>query len=224
LPVVEPSLEGLEPRALAERLDLGAARFGVDLVGRALALKRRTRFFPVGVEVGVNREEDLDGVRVTGPQLAIALPIFDTGAASIARLEAERRRAEHQLEQLTLEVRAEVRLARDRLLAERALTETYRDVLLPQRARILDQTLRHYNMMLLGVYDLLAARRQEVEAEKAYVAAWRDYWIARVQLERAIGGPLEPDLAARAAPSSPQPAVQPAPTAGHDPSNPGGQP
>jgi outer membrane protein, heavy metal efflux system len=190
LPADEPDLDGLEERALRERLDVQAARFSVDLVGRALSLKKKTRFFPAGIEVGINREKESDGVRLRGPQLAIQLPIFDTGAASIARLEAEHRRTRRQLEQLALETRAEVRLAREQTLAARELMVAYRDELLPRRTVILDQTLLHYNMMLKGVYDLLLARREQVVTERAYIDAWRDYWIARARLERALGGPL----------------------------------
>ncbi len=190
LPGAEPDLTGLEQQALANRLDLDAARFGVDLVGRALSLKRGTRFFPVGVEVGFSRETELDGVRLEGPQIAIALPIFDTGAASIARLEAEERRARRQLEGLALEIASEVRVRRQELLGARSLVETYEGVLLPKRRAILEQTLLHYNMMLEGVYDLLRARREETGSALAATAALREYWLARIGLERAIGARL----------------------------------
>jgi outer membrane protein TolC len=190
LPGAEPDLTDLERQALANRLDLGAARFGVDLVGRALALKRGTRFFPFGVEVGFSRERELDGVRLEGPQIAISLPIFDTGAASIARLEAEERRARRQLEGLALAIGSEVRVRREELLGARSLVETYEGVLLPKRRAILEQTLLHYNMMLLGVYDLLRARREETGAALAATAALREYWLARIGLERAIGSRL----------------------------------
>ena len=43
------------------RQDLRAARWGVDLVGRALALRRKTRFFPVGLHVGINTREGRHG-------------------------------------------------------------------------------------------------------------------------------------------------------------------
>jgi outer membrane protein, heavy metal efflux system len=223
LPATEPEAAGLEDRALRERLDLQAARFGVDLIGRALSLKKKTRFFPAGIEVGINREQETDGVRLRGPQIAIQLPIFDTGAASIARLEAERRRSQRQLEQLATETRAEVRLGRAQTLAAREVAVAYRDQLLPRRVLIVDQTLRHYNMMLKGVYDLLLARRDEVEAEKGYIAALRDYWIARVRLERAVGGPLEAAPAALAPAgelASPSPAAAPT----HESTAPGGSP
>ena len=76
------------------------------------------------------------------------------------------------------------------MVASRELAEFYRSVLLPQRSRALDLTLLHYNMMLKGNYDLLFAKQQQVEVEKGYVEAWRDFWIARAQLERAVGGRL----------------------------------
>ena len=78
------------------------------------------------------------------------------------------------------------------MLAARDLATYYRETLLPQRVRILDLTLRYYNMMFRGAFDLLLAKQGEVEAEKAHLEAWRDYWIARAELERALGGALPP--------------------------------
>jgi len=190
IPSAEIPLEGLERLAVTNRQDLQAARWGVDLVGRALALRRKTRFFPVGIHVGINTEKDVTGERVTGPELALQLPIFDTGKASIARLESEHRRAQRQLEALAVNARSDVREERDRMLAARDLALYYGQVLLPQRQRILALTLQHYNAMFKGAYDLLLAKQTEVETEKAYLDAWRGYWIARARLERALGGSL----------------------------------
>ena len=64
------------------------------------------------------------------------------------------------------------------------------NALLHQRRHIVDLTLQHYNGMLKGTYDLLLARQGEAEVNRAYVESCRDYWIARVQLERAVGGRL----------------------------------
>jgi cobalt-zinc-cadmium efflux system outer membrane protein len=183
-------LERLESLAVAQRLDVDAGRWAVDLVGRALALRTKTRYFPVGIHVGVEHEKDTGGQRVTGPSIALQLPIFDTGQASIARLNAEYQRAQRQLEAVAVDARSEVREARDAMIAARDLAAYYRTVLLPQRVQILDQTQRHYNMMLKSAYDLLLARQAEVAAERAYVEAWKDYWIARTELERAVGGRL----------------------------------
>jgi cobalt-zinc-cadmium efflux system outer membrane protein len=197
IPETEMPLDGLERHAIAQRQDLRSARWGVDLVGRALALRRKTRFFPVGLHVGLNTEKEITGERVTGPELALQLPIFDTGKASIVRLEAEHRRAQRQLEALAVDARSEVREQRDRMLAARDLALFYERELLPQRARILDLTLRQYNAMFKGAYDLLLAKQAEVEAEKGRLSAWRDYWIARARLEKALGGSLPQSAAAQ---------------------------
>ena len=42
--------------------------------------------------------------------------------------------------------------------------------------------------MLLGVYQLIQAKQNEYEAYREYIEALRDYWIARSDLERAVGG------------------------------------
>jgi outer membrane protein, heavy metal efflux system len=192
IPKEELRWEGLESLAIRQRFDVGAARFGVDLVGRALALKKGTRFLPVGVDVGVKmaRESEADH-RVFGPTLSVQVPIFDMGGASIARLEAQHRQTRRQLEAVAVNARSEVREARDRVVASRDRALFYRDVLLPQRVRILDLTLRHYNMMLKGAYELLQARQAEVDAERAYIEAWRDYWAAKAELEHAVGGRIQ---------------------------------
>ncbi|MET0556788.1 MAG: TolC family protein [Vicinamibacteria bacterium] len=190
IPDEDVPLPGLERLAVTRRQDLQAARWGVDQVGRALALRRRTRFFPVGLQFGVNTEKEVTGERVTGPELRLQLPFFDTGKASVARLEAEHRRAQRQLEALAVSARSEVREQHGRLTASRVLARYHREELLPQRRRILELTVQHYNAMFKGAYDLLQAKESEVAAERAAQGAWRDYWIARARLERAVGGAL----------------------------------
>jgi cobalt-zinc-cadmium efflux system outer membrane protein len=65
--------------------------------------------------------------------------------------------------------------------------ETYARALVPLRERIVQLSLEQYNAMLLGPYQLLTAKQNEVTAYREYIEAVRDYWIARADLERAIG-------------------------------------
>lgn len=190
LPAADPSFAALESIALEKRFDIAAARKGVEQVSRALGLQKGTRFFPGGVEIGIESEREPDGERVTGPTLSLALPIFNQGQPAIARLTSQLYQSQRRLEHLSIQVRSEVRQARDSLIAARELTEYYRDQLVPQRRDIVALTLEQYNMMLLGTYDLLAAREREVETERSYIESWRDYWIIRAELERALGGQL----------------------------------
>jgi outer membrane protein, heavy metal efflux system len=185
------AFDDLERLAAERRLDLEAARAAVDGLGRALALKKKTRFLPVGLDVGVETERELDGLRLTGPTVVLQLPLFDTGRAGVARLEAELRRARWQLAALTLQARSEVREKHADLAAARERTAICRDELLPASAEVLDLTLRHYNMMLLGTFDVLAARQRQVEAERGCIEALSDAWEARIALERAVGTRLD---------------------------------
>ncbi len=188
LPASDPTLVALESSALESRYDVAAARKGVEQVARALGLEKGTRFFPAGIHIGIESEREPDGERVTGPTLGLELPLFNQGQPAIARLTSQLYQSQRRLEHLSIQVRSEVRQARDSMIAARELTEYYRDRLLPQRRDIVALTLEQYNMMLLGTYDLLAAREREVETERSYIEAWRDYWIVRAELERALGG------------------------------------
>ena len=202
LPEKELPLDKLESLAVSQRLDLAAERKSAQAFRDALRLKSSTRFLP-GVTVGLDTERDTAGQRVTGPTLALELPLFDQGQPALAHLAAQYRQAQRSFEALAINIRSEVREARDALTATRDVTEYYERVLLPQRQRILRETLLHYNAMQKSSYELLAAKEREQIAERGYVEALRDYWIARTELERAIGGRLSGNISPAVA--QPQP-------------------
>ena len=179
----------LESLAIAQRLDLAASKAELRAVVQSLGLTKTYRYVGA-IEFGVDTESETDRQRVTGPRLKLELPIFNQGKGRIARLEAQLRQAERRLEAQAIDIRSEVREARDRLNAKRDLTIYYRDELIPERKRVLDLTLTSYNAMLKGPYDLLFARQNELAAERGYIEALRDYWVARADLERAVGGRL----------------------------------
>lgn len=118
------------------------------------------------------------------------MPIFDQQQAAIARLEAQLRQSQQQLSALAIDIRSEVREIRDRLLAARNVVKYYHDVVLPLRQRIVDESQLYYNGMLIGVYELLLAKQNQISAGREYIEAMRDYWIARSDLGRAVGGRL----------------------------------
>ena len=179
----------LELLAINQRLDLAATKVEIGALVESLGITKTYRY--VGsIEFGVDTERETDGQRVTGPTWQLELPIFNRGQGRIAKLQAQLRQAERRLESEAVAIRAEAREARDRLVAKRDLTTYYRDELLPGRKKILELTLTHYNAMLKSPYDLLLAKQNEISAERGYIDALRDYWIARADLERAVGGRL----------------------------------
>ena len=206
VPEQELPLENLEVTAVNRRLDLAAARGEVMAISSALGLARNYRYLP-GVTIGVNAERDLDSSWVAGPTLSLEVPIFDQGQAGLARLAAEYRRAQRNFEALAINIRSEVRAARDAIIATRDAADYHAKVLLPQRQSILHNTLLHYNAMMKSGYELLLAKEREQQAEQSAIEALRDYWIARAELERAVGGSLTGEMPPAPSPQSAKPAA-----------------
>jgi cobalt-zinc-cadmium efflux system outer membrane protein len=153
IPAAEIPLEHLESIAIENRLDLAAEKKAVEALAQALGITIDWRW--VGqIEVGINTERETDRTWVTGPSLAIELPIFNQRQADIARLEAQLRRSQKRLTAQAIEIRSEVRSLRNRLIMQRNLIDHYRRTVLPLRERIVDLTLKNYNYMLMGAFDL----------------------------------------------------------------------
>lgn len=187
LPATDELPEPLEAAALDARLDLAALRAQAATAQKSLALKQHTRLLPGEASLGLDTEREPNGERLTGPNLSVQLPLFDQGQPELARLSAEYRQTQARVEALSAAIGSQARAARDRLLTARQAAEFYREVLLPQRRAILEQALLHYNAMEKGVYELLAAKEQQQLTEREAVEAVHDYWLARTDLELALG-------------------------------------
>ena len=187
VPAVAPPLEHLELTALRQRLDVAAARKQFELMDAALGLAKTSRYTGL-VNVGAHMHQDVTGPLLFGPTLSLELPIFNQRQGLIGRLEAERRRAQRQLDAVGLDVRSEVRIASARLELARKAAAEYGATLLPLRREIFAQAELEYNAMQIGLYELLAVKKAELEASRAYLESVRDYWMAHAELERALGG------------------------------------
>ncbi len=188
----ESSLASLEQVGVEQRLDLSAARYEVESVEYAVKLRRRG-FIPQidGDFVARNEVGNDEGHEwVLGPGLALELPIFDPGHADFARLRALLRQAQHRLQDQAITARSEIRVHREQLVAARRKVDYYRDTVLPRTASIAELTMEQYNAMLIGTYQLLETRSDQVEARLEYVEAVREYWVERSELEFAVGGSL----------------------------------
>jgi cobalt-zinc-cadmium efflux system outer membrane protein len=189
LPLQEIPPEDIESLAVSQRLDLAGSWAEVEALAHALGLEDYAAWRQ-GIEGTVHVEREPGGATTIGPSLAIPIPLFDDGTAARARAFALLRQGEQRHAALAVEIRSEARRARARMFSARQRAEFYRDDLLPLRSAIVDQTQLEYNAMLVGVFQLLQARRAEIEAGQASIDALRDYWIERTALERAVGGRL----------------------------------
>jgi cobalt-zinc-cadmium efflux system outer membrane protein len=189
LPAADAIPERPESHAVRMRLDIQAARIRAEVLAQIVGLARSTRLFG-HLEVGIHYHQDPDGPRLLGPTLSLELPIFDQRQAYIAKLEAEQQSAARRVSALAVNARSKVREGILSLQANRAMAQHFSQTLVPLREKVVEQAQLHYNGMLIGLPSLMAARLEGFETRRGAIAARRDYWIARFELESALGSAL----------------------------------
>lgn len=184
----EFDLCSLEFVALEERLDLQVARFELVRFSQMLGLKEGWIY--TQLKGGVAGERDPDGTHLLGPGFSGEIPIFNYGQAARMRVWAEWRRAQDRLAELEIRVRSEVREAHKLLTSSLKRVKDYRARLLPMLEKMSASSEELYNVMSLGVDQLLENKRLELVAFKNYAESMKKYWVYRVELDRALGGYL----------------------------------
>src|SRR5438445_5048622 len=189
LPGEEVSISQLESRAIQQRLDLAAARQEFIAQARSLGIARADAILQQ-TEIGGHYEREISGEYAVGPSVNVPIPIFNQGQAAGARSSAKLRQSEQRYLALAADVRSDVRRARDKMLLSRRQVEYFKSTALPTRTRVTEESQLEYNAMQIGPFQLLQAKQEEVKTGAESVEALRDYWVARAELEKAVGGSL----------------------------------
>ena len=182
------SLKTIEQQAVANSLDLEAGRLRLVTLAHQYGVDTATSIIP-DLEIGfeVEREgEDKEWSR--GPVVEVILPIFDQGQAKRKTAQLQIRKAQDLYWDIAVRVRSSARLARARLKMTHQQTHYYREAVLPQTAKIVAATQVNYNAMQLGVFRLLTAKKNQIQAGQRYIQALQAYWQARIQYEQLING------------------------------------
>lgn len=191
----------LERDAIARSLDLAALSKRGDAASTEIDAAWASGFLP-SIEVGASAEKEAEGWAV-GPQIGLGVPLFHQGQAGVAAAEARMTSARNARTVTARRIRAIARTLGSQLESARESATFYRETLLPLRDRITSETLRKYNAMDTGPFQLLQAKRDQIEAARAYVEVLRDYWIAHTRVETLRAGRLPDAPGALAAPAAP---------------------
>lgn len=203
--------DALGAEALARSVELAAIRQRFAAAAKRASLERARGLLPeIKAGVSFEREGSEWGY---GPIAEIELPIFYQGQGEVARAEAEMRREQQLYAATGVRIRAALRAVLARASTARDRAMYLHNVLLPMRERILEQTQLQFNAMNASVFQLLVARRDQIEAGRAYVESLREYWVARADLEQFRAGRLPEG--AMAGPSSSLVTVGTSEPAGH---------
>jgi outer membrane protein TolC len=187
-PEKELDVSDVERRAVKASLDLELLRTTKDAFGRAADSAAARGIVPeISAGVRAEREGEQWGV---GPQVGLEIPIFYQGQGEVGAAEAKMKEADAKLEATAVRVRASAHALAARLAGARSAALFYRDTLVPLRKKIVAETLLQYNAMSIGAFELVAAKRSELEAERASAEALADYWAARAELDLLLKGKL----------------------------------
>lgn len=206
LPAEPPKLDDLESTAVATSLELAALR------ADALAAANRAREAGVKAwlpELGAGvAAEYHDGDWVPGPTVRVGLPLVSGDRARARAARAAGDEVAARTLAVASEVRARARAVRMRALASYDEARHLRDVLLPLRRRVLEETVLQYNAMNASPLELLIARRELTRTELALLAARRRFVSSMIAVEALRDGAA---VASGHAPSpSPSPSATPA--------------
>ncbi|HTU59761.1 MAG TPA: TolC family protein [Polyangiales bacterium] len=185
-------LNKLETRAIEASLELAETRAELLAVARRVGVTKLAGILP-DLSAGVGAEKH-DGIWFVGPSVHGTVPLFDRLQGQRIAQQAELEGMRERYQASAIEIRATLRAARDRALSAQARVEQYRDTVLPLRERVVQQTLLQYNAMQIGVFQLLQARRDQLEAARNYVVTLHEYWRSRAALEQILAGRLVASL------------------------------
>lgn len=184
----EFDLCALESTALNNRLDLQVARFEVIRLSQMLGIKEWWTYS--NLQGGVSGERDTDGTNLIGPGFSAQLPIFNYGQAARLKLLAQLRQAHNHIATLEIQILSEVREAYKFSMSYLEIINDYCKHLLPLQTNILTSSEALYNVMGLGIDQLLENKRRAITVQQDYLEIVKNYLIARVKLDRALGGYL----------------------------------
>ncbi|HET9952877.1 MAG TPA: TolC family protein [Polyangiaceae bacterium] len=198
-PAEELAVNALESSAVKRSLELRISEQRYAAAAQRENFARARGLLPE-LKAGVSAErEESWGV---GPAVEIEVPLLYQGQADVAVARAQKRKQIETYADLAVRVRSNARATATRLGAARDAVLYYESTLLPLKAKIVEETQLKYNAMLIGVFQLLQAKRDQVETAARYVEQLKEYWLLRTDAEQLLSGRLTPGNSAFASPSN----------------------
>jgi outer membrane protein TolC len=185
LPKLARDAGDLEAQALAQRLDVQAARRETEALAESMGLTQISRFVNL-LEFGLIHNTQAPRPPQRGWEIEFRIPIFDFGGARVARAEQMYMQSVNRVAETAIRARSEVRETHSGYRTAFDLAKHYRDEIVPLRKRISEEMLLRYNGMLASVFELLADTRDSVMSVNAYIEALRDFWLAESDLQAAL--------------------------------------
>lgn len=188
--------EGAEAKAVAASLELAESRAETQAEVERAGIADWKALAP-NASAGLGARKDPDSSQWgLGPSVSVPIPLWNWGQARRAAGEARVRAELARQEETAIRVRAAARAARDRLWRLAAREEHLRQAVLPLASRLVAETLRDYDAMQVGAFDVLAAKGREWRAKAQHARVEGEWRLAREDARELFAGGHVPVAAA----------------------------
>lgn len=183
-----------EGQHFVNRADLELARHEVDATKQMVKLAVASKWQDIGAGLLVENERTESSVssastdRFVGFRITVPLPVWDRNEGKIQETGAAARRAALELDALAAKIQGEVHTTRGEMHSLARLAAEMDDSLLPKAKDLEDQLRSAYESGLVPFIESLRARARRLELTQRRIDVLRDYHLARVRYEAAIGG------------------------------------
>ena len=189
----EPALPSELPDDLVERM-----RAGNPVLARAEAAVRRAA---AGIEsegkatlpqidIFAGHDTELDRTS-TNVGVGLRIPLWDRNRGAVDAAAASRRRAAHEKDALSVELETELSRAATEYRRARAALKLHAEGWTAAAEESLRIATFSFESGEAPLFDVLDAQRSNLEVQLAETDAWTALRLARTEIERLIGGPID---------------------------------
>lgn len=190
----EPTFKNIEGRALSASLDLAMIKQRLETLGRTHKITNVKALVP-DFKAGALAERE-ERAWSFGPSFELTLPLFDQGQAGLSKIKYQVRALQEEYHHKTLQIRSSAQILQHKFYNLQKKISAFERDLLPVHQKIVEETLLHYNAMQVGVFDLIAAHKKQIQGQEAYLAALLESCLLNAQVQQLLHGSLPPEFGA----------------------------
>ncbi|PUE58552.1 transporter [Limnohabitans curvus] len=195
--------QALDPSAVGKiatksRIDIRLAQTSLEGAAKSQGLSNVTSF--TDIELTARRNTKIDNATGTrsdprGYEIGIRLPIFDWGGMQRDAWNARTISAANQLEATIRSAGSSLRESYSAYRTSYEIARHYREEVVPLRRVISEENQLRYNGMIIGVFELLADSRDQINTVIAAINSEQQFWLADAALQASlIGRPTNTSL------------------------------
>ena len=201
---LEPQVVGAQ--ATRARLDIRLAQSALAASAKSQGLTTVTSLTDIELTARSNTQFDnAAGTRTSprGYEIGVRLPVFDWGGMQRDAMNARTLAAANFLEATVRTAGSSLRESYSAYRTAYDIARHHRDEVVPLRKVIAEENQLRYNGMIIGVFELLADSRDQVNAVTAAIGAEQQFWLADAALKASmIGRPTNTNLSVTSSASS----------------------